>query len=183
MPIPPPMSSQLLRARTGAFSRRGKNARGTESSRPSASRIYIRPSMKATHTATGSNLVGKVTMQSLKEARVMFVNHLLQPGQLAAAETAIAVQRHRLKPELSISFGLRNMDVWRLLCLVAEKEEPMTPEPQHSGHGCSTSAPRPGPAPSAWARRAWERAQPVHAAPGPCAPRPPASSQCPCSLS
>ena len=64
----------------------------------------------------------------------MFNDNGLNLPQLVCSKTVIASKRNRLKPEFCRRVVAIDVDVWRLIQLVAPKIEPIRPDSQQGRH-------------------------------------------------
>src|SRR5678815_5827487 len=80
MPTPPPISHHFFLSSAVAANRRGDQDKGTDISRPSASKTRKALSVQLTSTANGSTSMAKVLMPSLLEQNYILFN---QPTNLA----------------------------------------------------------------------------------------------------
>jgi len=107
----------------------------------------MRPSVNATLIITSSNstdlanavegtyergrlgrVLAEVLIPSLQESVTMLIDKFLDLVQLATVETVIGGQLDRVEPELDLIATRFDVDMWRLLPLVAVEEEPESPD-------------------------------------------------------
>jgi hypothetical protein len=132
--MPPPISSQPLRCRGDASASRGNHTRGTETTLPSVS---VTESASVEHdasTASASVFSVKVRIPPLQEELRILNNHFPNIRHLVRSKPPHVGDRYRIKPKLRISPGVGDVDVRRLAPLHAEKEKPIPPDPEKSGH-------------------------------------------------
>jgi hypothetical protein len=73
-------------------------------------------------------------MPSLQKLVVVFLYLLGQHSNITVREPAAAGKNYRIKPEFSGHIVLINMQMWRLVSLVAEKVKPKSAPSQNSWH-------------------------------------------------
>lgn len=81
-------------------------------------------------TILGSSLTSKVLMPFLLKKFSIFLDYTPQLSDLSATEALRLCQLNGVKPKLSITFSLVNMNMCRFTALPAEKEEAITFDPQ-----------------------------------------------------
>jgi hypothetical protein len=107
---------------------------GTETTRPSVSVIESESFEHETSTANTSDLSAEILMPFLQEELRILDNNFPEIRNLVRAKTLHVGERHRLKPRHRIPSGMRHVDVRWLASLHAEKEEPIAPDSEESGH-------------------------------------------------
>jgi hypothetical protein len=64
----------------------------------------------------------------------MFLNQLSDPIDFLSTKSVASFDPNRFKPELNLAVVAIHMDMWRLIAIASEKEEPKRPVSQHSWH-------------------------------------------------
>src|SRR4030042_3207921 len=77
MPMPPPIRRQFFLCSLVAFNKRGNQARGAESSRPSARLTCNATVLTDTSTAKGSTFIAKVLMPFLLQQVLIVFNYTI----------------------------------------------------------------------------------------------------------
>jgi hypothetical protein len=137
IPIPPPINSHSARCFGVASRRRGNQARGTETVRPSARTTVNVSAVQTTSIARASALFGKVLIPFLHEKLFILDNQPSNLGNLVTSKTTHIRQSHGLKPELGIPTSMGHMNMSRFSSLHAEEEKPVSTDPQQRRHEAS----------------------------------------------
>src|SRR5437867_3924995 len=125
MPSPRPISSQRPRASAVASRSRGNHSRGTVSERPSSRCTTSASGMNSIVRARASGaLTIKDFMPPLQKPEHVIPRQLAHPPQLGRREPARVRQLKRRQPQLRDAIPLADVNVGRLLILVAEEEKP-----------------------------------------------------------
>ena len=132
--MPPPINSQWDRCRGDASASRGNHTRGTETTRPSVSVTESASIEHDTSTASVSVFSVKVVIPFLQEELRILTNEFPDVGHFICSKAPHVGDQHGIKPKLRISSGVGDVDVRRLAPLHAEKEKPVSPDPEKSGH-------------------------------------------------
>src|SRR6185436_5460852 len=117
MPWPRPIKRQFLRCSLVASARRGDQASGAVTSRPSASTTWMLSSVTLTSTAVASGLTAEMGMPCLQKRRAVLDDHHTNSVQLMRPETPGLGNANRLQPELRGVVSMFDMDVRRLRSL------------------------------------------------------------------
>src|SRR4030095_15879013 len=128
--MPPPINSHPFLCLSVAFKSRGNHTKGTDTVRPSSSTTVSASLEQDTSIATASLLATEVGIPSLQEKISILVHEFTNDRQLMTAKTPVRRQIHWIKPELRITSGVRDVNVWRLTVLQTVEEESVSANPE-----------------------------------------------------
>jgi hypothetical protein len=135
IPTPSPMRRYRTSCSAEALRRRGNHSSGTASSRPSARRTRSASVVHETSTARGSILTAEVLIPFPGEEESILVYHAVKFRQLATPKSNIYCETNNgFEPEFRVSLCLLNVNVWRLVSFIAEKEKAIAADSENGGH-------------------------------------------------
>jgi hypothetical protein len=120
-----------------AARRRGNQTRGTDTVRPSSRTTVSASSEQDTSTANVSLFSTKVGIPLLQKQISILEHEPSNDRQFVTSKTTVRRQCHRIEPELRITPGVRNMNVWWLTIFQAVEEEPVATDPEQCWHAIS----------------------------------------------
>src|SRR5205814_708265 len=91
-------------------------------------------SLNDTCLARSSALLAKIPIPGLQEKTHVFRHELLKSPKFGTAETEVASESHRYKPELCREVVAVNVDVRWLIGFVAIEVKTIWSEPEHGRH-------------------------------------------------
>ena len=132
MPMPGPISSHCLRSAGVPSARRGYQASGTETTRPSWSATTSASAVTFTSAARGLSVAGlEVVMPRLHQMRLVCPNDVFDLGQLIRRKTVVVFQPNRRQPELRSLPIAGHMNVDGLAAIARKKEESIRTTPEN----------------------------------------------------
>lgn len=134
IPIPPPISSQPARCFCVASSKRGNQAIGAATVRPSVRTTVNVSSEQRTSIARASFRSAKVLIPLLQEKLSILNNDLSKFRNFVTSEAARISERNRGQPKFRVPFCLGDVNMSRLLPFHAEKEKPVSTYSQQHRH-------------------------------------------------
>ena len=135
IPLPPPMSRQFARSDVLACLRRGYQADGTESDRPSDSSTLNVSSVTETLIALGEvNSVAEIVIPSLQQLRRVICNMPLDLAKFSTPESAAVCEAYGIEPEFGDHVVALNVYVGWLMPVTRVEEEAIRANPQNCGH-------------------------------------------------
>jgi hypothetical protein len=139
IPSPRPIKRQRLRSLEVPCRRRGYQANGTKSVRPSA-RCTVRAS-SVTDTLSDATSPLSITkfMPTPQQLLLLVLDQLLKPADLAPGKTTTMPQPHLIKPELRSVVISLDVDMQWLVTVACIKEESVRTSPKHRRHVPSLS--------------------------------------------
>src|SRR5262249_15178050 len=134
IPTPRPMSRQFARCLGVARRRRGNQASGAETRRPSTSVTISSSSVHLTSTASATGLLAKVLIPSNDKLVAMFFNERIKLSEFCAGEAASLDHFDRFKPKFRVALRLLHMDVARFVTFTTKEEKAISANAQNFWH-------------------------------------------------